>query len=201
MTLGIEIDVYKQGEKKQTNSNIPVFLSSIAFRLLIYMHLSLMLRLVESLLRVFSQRELASCWRHGWQRWGCVTAGFPRGRHWLPWAWCLWQGAVAVPWRAPRLAVALPPASLAGSDSGWHRLLFLLPCFSAQVLVQKYLIWISAVLYVFGCYKSLFLSIACSATCTQHKIANAVMVVRDFHLTLFRTPIPCLNRSLNSLTS
>lgn len=40
-------------------------------------------------------------------------------------------------WRPPRLAVALPPASLAGSDSGWH---ILLPCFPAQVLVQKYLI-------------------------------------------------------------
>lgn len=139
MALRIEIDIYIWG-KNQTNSNILVFLSLIAFRLLICMHLFLMLTLAESVLRVFSQ------W--GWPVAGgidgkggvlsVVLQGFSGVTLSLPWAGCLWQGAVTVLWRAPRLAVALPPASLAGSDSGWHILLFLLPCFPAQVLVQKY---------------------------------------------------------------
>lgn len=62
------------------------------------MHLCLMLRLVESVLRVFSQ------W--GWPVAGDIGGkggalsvalqGFSRVTLRLPWAWCPWQGAAPV---------------------------------------------------------------------------------------------------------
>lgn len=199
MTLFIEIGIYKRG-KNQTNSNILVFLSLIAFRLLMCMHLSLMSRLVESLLRVFSQWGLASCWRHWLQRWGYGghSAGFLWGWHWV----CLglgasghglslchgghldWQWLCHLPcWQAVTMVGTCCCSCCLAS---LHRCCCKSTLFELVSDIRDYAvsIWVLQVTFSF-----LHMHCNSSAMCVQHKIANTVKV-RSFHLTLFRRSIP-----------